>query len=89
MPRLNPNELEQLTKRVQDSIASTPYACSSLQPLNGGTTSFVFRGALNQPFVDNGALDKGTVETVIVKHATNFASCNREFAIDDSRSVSD
>ncbi|KAF2819139.1 hypothetical protein CC86DRAFT_147191 [Ophiobolus disseminans] len=85
MPRLDTIELEHLSKHVQDAISSTPYACSSLEPLNGGTTSFVFRGVLVEPIAGDAAPHQRTVNTIIVKHAASFSSCNREFAVSDIR----
>lgn len=87
MPRLDASELEQLIKHVKDAISSTPFACSSLEPLSGGTTSFVFRGVLAHPFQEGDVPDQQILKTVIVKHAAGFASCNSDFAIDDSRAV--
>jgi hypothetical protein len=77
---LNNQEKEHIGLAITHQLSHTPYACSSLQPLNGGTTNFLFRGVLSQP------LSHGR-ETVVVKHSKNFVSENRNFALNISRCV--
>ena len=37
---------------VQKALASTPYACSSIERLSGGIANFTYRGHLSNPLVD-------------------------------------
>lgn len=84
MAPLTVSQQDQLTQKVHQIMLGTPYPCSVLVPLDGGTTSFVFRGSLTNPL----HLERDIcTATVIVKHATDAASCNQDFALDGSRSV--
>jgi hypothetical protein len=73
-------EKDQFGIQVMQELSKTPYACSSLTLLNGGTANFLFRGILTQPLSD------GT-NTVIIKHSKEFVSANRNFQLDISRCV--
>ncbi|KAF1970634.1 hypothetical protein BU23DRAFT_600769 [Bimuria novae-zelandiae CBS 107.79] len=73
--------LAELAAKLQSHLSTTPYACSFLTQLTGGTTSFVFLGILCEPLTQQGVKDTH----VIVKHAAPFASCHTEFLIDDGR----
>ncbi|KAL4784576.1 kinase-like domain-containing protein [Aspergillus varians] len=68
--------------RVKDAVAKelsgTPFACSSLTQLSGGTANFLYRGLLSQPLPD------GTT-TIIVKHAENYLASNAEFKLSAKR----
>ncbi|KAK7180320.1 hypothetical protein DPSP01_011997 [Paraphaeosphaeria sporulosa] len=86
MPPLPSPALSILTDDLRTLLAPTPYACTSLTQLPGGTTSFVFLGVLATPLVltpPSGA--QRTEERVIVKHAAPFASCHTEFLVDAGR----
>lgn len=50
---------------IQSLLSSTPYACTSLVPLTGGSAGLTFRGTLVTPL-------KGGSRTVVVKHAEDF-----------------
>ncbi|KAJ4290425.1 hypothetical protein N0V90_010641 [Kalmusia sp. IMI 367209] len=82
-----PSDIERakLAAKLKETLSSTPYACSSLEQTNGGTTSFVFKGVIEKPLILNDKDDRKE-DYVIVKHATGYASCNRDFPIDASRS---
>src|SRR4051812_6575624 len=80
MTRLNEEELASLAAQVSCHLAASPYECSSLSLLDGGSVNFVYRGVLVSP-LPSGA------ETVIVKHTSGFLACGRDFKIDVSRCV--
>lgn len=73
-------EKEHIGLAVTRHLSQTRYACSSLHPLGGGTTNFLFRGTLSQPLPDRR-------ETVVIKHSRGFISNNRHFTLDVSRCV--
>jgi hypothetical protein len=85
MALLTDAEKHQLFRRISREIEATPYACSTLSQLTSGTTNFVFRGILTHPLQhENSALP---IKSVIVKHSTSFAGCNKDFPVDISRFV--
>ena len=65
---------------ILSELSTTPYACSSVEQLSGGTANFVFRGTLLQPLPD------GTT-TVVVKHTEDYVASNREFKLSAERCV--
>lgn len=69
-----------IDKSVLASLADTPYACSSLHQLSGGTANFVYRGLLSKPLAD------GTT-AVVIKHTEDFVASNRAFKIPADRCV--
>lgn len=78
-------EKEELFAQLLQDLSQTPYACSSLAQLSGGTANFVFRGILAQPISSQDGT--GASKTVIIKHSMEFVSGNRNFLLDVSRSV--
>ncbi|RDW70749.1 phosphotransferase family protein [Aspergillus mulundensis] len=68
--------------KVQEAVAadlsSSPFACSSLTRLSGGTANFVYRGILSQPLADG-------ISTVIIKHAEDYLASNAEFRLSAKR----
>jgi hypothetical protein len=78
---LNQEEKERLGFSIVDQLAQTPYACTSLEVLSGGTANFLFRGSLIQSLPDGR-------NTIVVKHFKEFVSANRNFKLDISRCVS-
>lgn len=83
MAPLPPSEFADLAAKLQVLLSSKPYACSSLEQLTGGTTSFVFLGTLSTQLLTSSSKQ----EYVIVKHAAPFASCHTEFLLDAGRAV--
>ncbi|OAA56860.1 Protein kinase-like domain protein [Cordyceps fumosorosea ARSEF 2679] len=79
MAPLEPEEKARLVASISHELASTPYACTDLEPLLSGTTNFTFRGRLIA------ALPETEEQTVIVKHTTSYVALNKDFAIDISR----
>jgi hypothetical protein len=73
-------EKEEFGIQVMQELSQTPYACSSLTLMHGGTVNFLFRGVLASP------LPKGT-KTVVFKHSKEFISANRNLQLDISRCV--
>ncbi|KAL4763513.1 kinase-like domain-containing protein [Aspergillus foveolatus] len=63
---------------VASELSSSPFACSSLAQLSGGTANFVYRGVLSRP------LPNGTT-TVIVKHAEEYLASNSDFKLTAKR----
>jgi hypothetical protein len=84
MPPLEQLEKEALAAAISKELSATPFACSSLTALNGGTTNFVFRGLLAEP---SSAQDGRLTTSVIVKYSTDFVAVNRGFPLDISRCV--
>ena len=70
----------QITAKINQSLISTPYDCTSLTRLSGGTANFVYRGILQRP------LDDGT-KTVIIKHAEEFLASAKDFKLTADRCV--
>ncbi|GAD96391.1 hypothetical protein SS1G_01113 [Paecilomyces variotii No. 5] len=63
---------------ISKEISSTPYACSSLSRLTGGTGNFVYRGTLIHPLPD------GT-RTVVIKHAEDYVASQPDFKLPTTR----
>ncbi|TRX87789.1 hypothetical protein FHL15_011327 [Xylaria flabelliformis] len=80
MAPLTETEEQTLIQQVLDQLADSPYACSALIKLSGGTANFLYRGTLKEPLSDGG--DTGTV---IVKVSTGFVATNKDFLLDVSR----
>lgn len=74
----------EIAQSVQDQLAHTEYACSSLQRLNGGTANFVYRGKLKSAPRGMAIEDS----TVIVKHTKDYIALYRDFKLDSKRCVS-
>ncbi|KAE8134036.1 kinase-like domain-containing protein [Aspergillus pseudotamarii] len=63
---------------ILSELSTTPYACSSVEQLSGGTANFVFRGTLLRSRPD------GTT-TVVIKHTEDYIASNREFKLSAQR----
>ncbi|EIT80308.1 kinase-like domain-containing protein [Aspergillus flavus] len=63
---------------ILSELSTTPYVCSSVEQLSGGTANFVFRGTLLRPRQD------GTT-TVVIKHTEDYIASNREFKLSAQR----
>ncbi|KAL4898386.1 kinase-like domain-containing protein [Aspergillus ambiguus] len=70
--------MDDIQRSVVADLSSTPYACSSIHPLSGGTANFVYRGVLSAPLAD------GT-RTVVIKHTEDFIASNRDFKLSAER----
>lgn len=70
----------QITTTITQNLSTTPFACSSLTRLSGGTANFVYRGELQLP------LEDGT-KTVIIKHAEEFLALMTDFKLTADRCV--
>ena len=71
-----------ITSPILDELLSTPYACSSLSRLSGGTANFVYRGTLQAPLDDPAGMS-----TVILKHAEEFLAGFKDFKLTADRCV--
>ncbi|KAJ6141587.1 hypothetical protein N7470_009977 [Penicillium chermesinum] len=71
----NRDEKDAVREEVQQLLAKTPFACSSLSRLSGGTANFVYRG---QP-------DSGKPNSIIIKHTKNYLASNSSFQLDAAR----
>lgn len=63
---------------IEQQLAQTPFTCSSLSRLSGGTANFVYRG---KPA-------SGDPSSLIIKHTKNYLSSNASFQLDATRCVS-
>ncbi|KAL5052127.1 hypothetical protein BDW71DRAFT_202258 [Aspergillus fruticulosus] len=68
----------EVKEAIAMELSKSPFACSSLTQLSGGTANFVYRGVLSRPLPD------GT-RTVIVKHAEDYLASNAEFKLSAKR----
>lgn len=75
-----PPTADEIISRIADELASTEYACSSLEPLSGGTANFLFKGKLQNPLRD------GTAE-VAVKHGEGFSASRSTLELSTRRCV--
>jgi len=83
MAPLTQAEEASISAGILQELSETPYACSSLTQLIGGTANFVYRGNLARPFLANDGLT--IAKTVIIKHSTAFAAINPDFPLDLTR----
>jgi hypothetical protein len=65
---------------VAKELSDSPYPCSTLTQLSGGTANFVYRGVLSEPLQDGKT-------TVIVKHTEDYVASNRDFKLSAQRCV--
>jgi hypothetical protein len=69
-----------IATKVLADLKDSPYACTSLVRLSGGTANFTYRGTLTTP------LPEGTT-SIIIKHAEPFVAIDSSFKLDVIRSV--
>ncbi|KAJ2906760.1 uncharacterized protein MKZ38_010751 [Zalerion maritima] len=69
---------EEITASTRAELSNTPYACSELTVLSGGTANFLYKGTLTKPLPD------GTTH-VVVKHAEDFVKNNPAFSLSTDR----
>ncbi|KAL4871381.1 hypothetical protein BDV12DRAFT_194446 [Aspergillus spectabilis] len=72
----------EVKEAVAQELSNSPYACSLLTQLSGGTANFVYRGVLSQPLPDGTA-------TVIVKHTEGYVASNKDFKLSAKRCVAE
>lgn len=84
MAPLNAEEMNNISVSVKGVLLATPYTCSSLSRMTGGTANFTFRGIFDTPLTLSGG---ELVTTAVIKKATGFAAINKNFALDARRSV--
>ncbi|KAG0159571.1 hypothetical protein PDIDSM_7093 [Penicillium digitatum] len=70
----NNNEPDQTRDVIEQQLSPTPFACSSLTRLSGGTANYVYRGTLSS-----------TGQTIIIKHTKDHSASNPDFKIDVTR----
>lgn len=73
----NTDEMDPTRDKIAQQLSPTPFACSSLTRLSGGTANFVYRGTLSS-----------TGQSVVIKHTKDHSASNPEFQIDVTRCVS-
>jgi len=66
--------------KVKQELDGTPYACSSLRPLAGGSTNFIYHGILVRPLSDD-------TREVVVKHGEGYVGSFPDFKLPTSRCV--
>ncbi|KAH8895098.1 hypothetical protein GQ53DRAFT_839453 [Thozetella sp. PMI_491] len=67
---------------ILEELASTPYACSALEQLRGGTANYTFKGTLVQ------ALPDGTTK-IMIKHSRPYSASNNSFELDIGRAATE
>lgn len=77
----NANTEQQILTKVQETLASTPYATASLTKLTGGTGNFLYHASLNDPQPDR-------VDGVVVKQGEGYVASRPEFPLSTTRCVS-
>ncbi|CAI7613835.1 unnamed protein product [Penicillium discolor] len=70
----NTDERDETRDKISQQLSPTPFACSSLTRLSGGTANFVYRGTLSS-----------TGRSIIIKHTKDHSASNPDFKIDVTR----
>ena len=73
----NTDERDETRDEIAQQLSPTPFACSSLTRLSGGTANFVYRGTLSS-----------TGQSIVIKHTKDHSASNPDFKIDVTRCVS-
>ncbi|KAJ5162553.1 Aminoglycoside phosphotransferase [Penicillium coprophilum] len=68
------NDQDQVREKIAQQLFPTPFACSSLTRLSGGTANFVYRGIL-----------ASSGQSIIIKHTKDHSASNPTFKIDLTR----
>ncbi|KAK4871207.1 hypothetical protein LT330_000444 [Penicillium expansum] len=68
------NDLDETRDKISQQLSPTPFACTSLTRLSGGTANFVYRGTLSS-----------TGQSIIIKHTKDHSASNPDFKIDVTR----
>ena len=76
-----------IVKSLAKALWGTPFECTNMTQLGGGSVNFIFRGLLKKPLSRACNGEEIVVEHVIIKHATGWLSCNKNFVLEASRWV--
>ncbi|KAJ5986641.1 hypothetical protein N7451_011006 [Penicillium sp. IBT 35674x] len=68
------NEKDEVRDQIAQELSQTPFACSSLTRLSGGTANFVYRGT-----------PASTPDSIIIKHTKSYVASNLSFKLDPKR----
>ncbi|KAJ6109936.1 hypothetical protein N7486_002171 [Penicillium sp. IBT 16267x] len=67
-------EKDEIRDQIAQELSQTPFACSSLTRLSGGTANFVYRGTpVSSP------------DSIIIKHTKGYVASNLDFKLDPKR----
>ncbi len=80
-------EKDDVSAKILQALQHSPYACTSLSRLGGGSVNFVFRGFLAQPLSFPDVSMTTPTKSVIIKQSEKFLAVNKEFLLDISRCV--
>ncbi|KAF4973294.1 hypothetical protein FSARC_369 [Fusarium sarcochroum] len=83
MASTNDTQVNERAQSLIQKLRETPYACSSLRGLNGGSANYVYRGVLIHPIPSRDG--SHPAKTVIVKYSLGHIPGNAGFALDLSR----
>lgn len=75
-----PKTTEEIKSDVFEFLKGTQYASTSLEPLSGGSSNFIYRANLSKP------LGNGTTD-VLVKHGEGYMAIAPENKISTNRCV--
>ncbi|KAJ5149831.1 hypothetical protein N7448_001409 [Penicillium atrosanguineum] len=69
----NTEDKDEIRDQITQQLSQTPFACSSLTRLSGGTANFVYRGTPSSP------------DSIIIKHTKDYVASNQDFKLDAKR----
>lgn len=70
-------DTDEIRDQIAQELSQTPFACSSLTRLSGGTANFVYRGT-----------PASSPDSIIIKHTKGYVASNLSFKLDPKRCVS-
>jgi hypothetical protein len=71
---------EDIKHRVEQGLLGTPYACSKLEKLSGGSVNYVYRGTLVTPLPDG-------AKTIVLKHTEGYIASSPDWKLSQARGV--
>ncbi|KAJ5782225.1 hypothetical protein N7457_003999, partial [Penicillium paradoxum] len=71
----NMEQTDEIQDQISQELLHTPFACSSISALSGGTANFVYRGILSS-----------TASSIIIKHTKDYLASNPNFKLAATRS---
>ena len=77
-----------IVKGLAKALWGTPFECTNMTQLGGGSVNYIFRGLLKKPVARACNGEDVVVESVIIKYTTGHLACNKDFVIELSRGVS-